>query len=104
MTLTGKTALVTGGSRGIGRAVVEDLAASGARVVFTYRRDEAAAEKVVAETPGAVAVRADQEDLGSLGAIFDQAAISGPLSCEQAGYRRRMADDSSQPAPGLQST
>ncbi|XVU21766.1 SDR family oxidoreductase [Actinoplanes sp. CA-054009] len=70
MTLTGKTALVTGGSRGIGRAIVERLAAAGARVVFTYRENQAAADDVVASVPGAVAVRADQEDLGSLAAMF----------------------------------
>ena len=41
--LSGKTAFVTGGSRGIGRAIVRTLAVQGARVAFTYRsqRDEA---------------------------------------------------------------
>ncbi|MGW7292931.1 SDR family NAD(P)-dependent oxidoreductase [Streptomyces xiamenensis] len=46
--LQGKTAVVTGGSRGIGRAVVERLARDGAHVVFNYARSEAAAAEVVA--------------------------------------------------------
>ncbi|GAA0502219.1 3-oxoacyl-ACP reductase [Paractinoplanes deccanensis] len=71
MTLTGKTALVTGGSRGIGRAIVERLAADGARVVFTYRRDRDAAREVTARVPGTVAVRADQEDTANVAAMFE---------------------------------
>ncbi|GAA0917460.1 SDR family oxidoreductase [Virgisporangium aurantiacum] len=73
MTLDGKTALVTGGSRGIGRAIVRRLAGLGATVVFTYRDNSAAAEEVVAET-GATAVRADQADLASLDAMFEPVA------------------------------
>ncbi len=49
MTLTDKTALVTGGSRGIGRATVEALAGAGARVAFTYRAQAEAADALVAE-------------------------------------------------------
>jgi len=47
MELEGKVAIVTGGGRGIGRAIVLDLAANGADVVFTYRSNVAAAEEVV---------------------------------------------------------
>lgn len=48
MDLESKVAIVTGGSRGIGRAIVADLAAGGARVFFTYNKNEKAAEEVAA--------------------------------------------------------
>ncbi|MCK6600934.1 MAG: 3-oxoacyl-[acyl-carrier-protein] reductase [Bacteroidetes bacterium] len=49
MSLKGKTALVTGGSRGIGKAIVLKLAQAGADVAFTYRSSTAQAEEVKAE-------------------------------------------------------
>src|SRR5205814_5934187 len=62
--LTGKVAIVTGGSRGIGRAIVELLAAEGADVTFFYRDNASAAEAVVA---GGVAaghrIAADRVDI-----------------------------------------
>ncbi len=47
--LTGKSTLVTGGTRGIGRAMVEAFAAAGARVAFTYRSSTETAEALKAE-------------------------------------------------------
>jgi 3-oxoacyl-[acyl-carrier protein] reductase len=51
--LAGRTAIVTGGSRGIGRAISVALARDGAAVAVNYRRDAAAAEQLAAELTGA---------------------------------------------------
>jgi 3-oxoacyl-[acyl-carrier protein] reductase len=61
--LTGKAAVVTGASKGIGAAIAKHLAAEGAAVVVNYASSKADAERVVAEITGeggrAVAVQAD---------------------------------------------
>src|SRR5947209_15473657 len=59
--LEGRTALVTGGGKGIGRAVSRELAGMGARVVVNYRSDAAAAEATAGEL-GGQAVRCDVSD------------------------------------------
>ena len=56
-----KRVLISGGSRGIGRAIVEAFAANGDRVAFIYRTREEEAAKV-AEAVGAVAIKADVSD------------------------------------------
>ncbi|GAA2802924.1 SDR family oxidoreductase [Saccharopolyspora taberi] len=72
--MTGKTAIVTGGSRGIGRAVVERLAADGATVVFSYATDRTAAERLRAGLGDRVhAVRADLADPAQVERIFTTA-------------------------------
>ncbi|MEV0666210.1 SDR family NAD(P)-dependent oxidoreductase [Actinomadura luteofluorescens] len=76
--LTGKTALVTGGSRGIGRAVALRLAAEGALVAVHYGGNEEAAKETVAgiEEKGgrAFAIRARFGEEGAVDRLFDRLA------------------------------
>ncbi|MET0423962.1 MAG: SDR family oxidoreductase [Actinoplanes sp.] len=73
-----RAAVVTGASRGIGRAIATTLAAAGQAVVVGYAGNEAAAAEVVGEITAAggraVAVRADVADEKQVAAMFDIAA------------------------------
>jgi 3-oxoacyl-[acyl-carrier protein] reductase len=75
--LSGKSALVTGGSRGIGRAIAHRLAVQGADVAFSYRGNEAAANEAAAEIEGlgrkALAVQGDVSDPESAEAVVKAA-------------------------------
>lgn len=72
--LTGKVALVTGASRGIGRACAIKLASLGAKVVVNYNKNAAAAEEVVAEIKQnggeAIAVQADVSQFAAAQSII----------------------------------
>ena len=77
MNFTGKTAVVTGGSRGLGRAVCLELAAGGANVVLCYAGNENAANETAAacEALGAkvLAVRCDVADSAQVKALMGEA-------------------------------
>jgi 3-oxoacyl-[acyl-carrier protein] reductase len=76
--LTGRAAVVTGGSRGIGASIARTLAAAGASVLVIFREDEAAARAVVTaiEAAGGSAAfrRADVRDGRAIAAAIDGAA------------------------------
>jgi len=75
--LSGKSAVVTGGSRGIGRAIVTRLAEQGADVCFSFRRDQAAADEVAAAITAlgrhALPVQADVTDPAAAEALIKAA-------------------------------
>jgi 3-oxoacyl-[acyl-carrier protein] reductase len=94
--LEGKLALVTGGSRGIGRAIALELGRAGAEVVVGYRTGRDEAEAVAAEVGGR-AVEADVSDAGSAQALVEAAGDLDVL-VNNAGLTRdgllvRMSDE-----------
>ncbi len=100
-----QVALVTGGSRGIGEAIVRRLAADGFHVVFTYNSSSAAAEKICADLQEAgqkaEAVKADIADAGEVQNLIDETIKRGgrlDVLVNNAGITRdtllmRMSED-----------
>jgi len=94
--LEGRTALVTGASRGIGRSIATQLAAGGASVVLSYRTGVDEAEALAAEI-GGKAVQADVSDPESARALVEEAGDLDIL-VNNAGVTRdgllvRMSDE-----------
>ncbi len=77
--LTGKTALITGASSGIGAATAEVFADLGAKIAIGYYRNSAGAEQVSAKT-GAIAIQADVRDEAGIKTLIDTAVDKlGPI-------------------------
>ncbi|CZR55470.1 related to 3-oxoacyl-[acyl-carrier-protein] reductase [Phialocephala subalpina] len=73
--LSGKVALVTGGSKGIGRALSLRLASDGAKVVVNYSSDSSSAEETVKAigSSHAIAIKADAGNVKEIGKLVDEA-------------------------------
>ena len=94
--LEGKRALVTGASRGIGRAIAEELARAGAHVVVGYRSGREEAEQLAAEIGGA-AVQADVSSPDDARRLVDEAGdidvLVNNAGLTRDGLLARMSDD-----------
>src|SRR2546422_7834150 len=106
--LDGKTALVTGGGRGIGRGIVVEFAREGADVAINYRRDREAAEATAAEVRAlgrrALVLQADVGEREAVEPMVAQAVeflggldVAGANSRVAAGVGARGETD---PGPG----
>ena len=76
-TIDGAVVVVTGGARGIGRAIAEEIGREGAGVVVNYAKSKEAAEDLVAQlqqngSPGAVAIQADVSDAAQAAKLIEE--------------------------------
>lgn len=100
MELDGRIALVTGASRGIGRAIAEELGRAGAYVIVNYRSNRDAAEALVAQLGRGQAVEADVSTQEGINTLIKAGEAAGgvELLVNNAGITRdglllRMSDE-----------
>jgi 3-oxoacyl-[acyl-carrier protein] reductase len=95
-TLEGRTALVTGGSRGIGRAIAAELVNAGAEVVIGYRSGSEEAEELAGEV-GCRAIQADISDPEQAKRLVDEAGdvdiLVNNAGVTRDGLLARMSDE-----------
>ncbi|TCZ77169.1 SDR family oxidoreductase [Paenibacillus albiflavus] len=72
MDFTNKIVLVTGGSRGIGEAIVQEFYKAGAEVIFTYCNGEKLAREVEQKYPGSKSYQMNLEDLYDIEKVYEQ--------------------------------
>lgn len=101
----GKVAIVTGGSRGIGRAIVKALAEAGYHVAFSYASNQAAADEVAALAKGfgvdVLAVKSDAASVSDAQALIEQThrlfgridALVNNAGITRDGLLMRMSDE-----------
>lgn len=96
--LTGKTALVTGGGRGLGREIVLALAGAGANVFLTWNKDKESAQKTSREAKAAGCLRLDLLDAGNVAEVAGKFGDGLDILVHNAGVNVPMGFDEIYPA------
>jgi pteridine reductase len=93
MDLAGKTILVTGAARRVGRAIAEELARAGARIAIHHAHSDDAAQALHRSLKGSTVLKADLRDPAAPGRLIDQlGSLDGLVNCAADYYRTPLAE------------
>jgi pteridine reductase len=93
MDLAGKTILVTGAARRVGRAIAEELARAGARIAIHHAHSDEDAQALQCTLKGSTVVKADLRDPAAPGRLIDQLGkLDALVNCAADYYRTPLAD------------